>query len=103
MTTTAAPAPLRDRLSHWLRDELDPQQLITSLSAAVILYLLEVILTLSIAALIFSGKLASQLPYAISFILIGDALLVATITLLSSYGGSIAVNQDTPGAILALA
>ena len=35
--------------------------------------------------------------------LIGNALLVTTVTLLSSYGGSMAVTQDTPGVILAAA
>jgi len=36
-------------------------------------------------------------------VLIGNALLVTTVTLLSSYGGSMAVTQDTPGVILAAA
>src|SRR5574337_2151254 len=103
MATATAPVQLQDRLSHWLKDEFNASQLLTSLNAAVILYLLEIILTLSMAALIFSGKLAAQLPSALSFVLLGDALLVATVTLLSSYGGSIAVAQDTPGVILALA
>ncbi len=103
MATATAPAQLHERLSYWVKDEFNASQLIASLSAALILYLLEIILGLSLTALIFSGKLAGQLPHAVSFILFGGALLVAMVTLLSSYGGSIAVTQDTPGVILALA
>jgi SulP family sulfate permease len=103
MTTAAVRASVRDRLAGWFKDELSLHQLSASLHAALMLYLLEIILTLSLAALIFSGRLAAELPYALSFVLIGGALLVATVTLLSSYGGSIAVAQDTPGVILALA
>src|SRR5919198_1450470 len=103
MTTAAARASVRDRVSGWFKDELRLHQLSASLHAALMLYLLEIILTLSLSALIFSGRLAAELPYAVSFVLIGGALLVATVTLLSSYGGSIAGAQDKPGVILALA
>jgi len=94
---------LRDHISGWLRDELRPAQFVASVSAALALYLLEVVVVLSITALIFSGRLADQLPYAISFALLGCALLVTIVSLFSSYGGSIAVTQDTTGVILALA
>lgn len=103
MTITLSPAPLRQRLLGWLKDEFAPQSIVTSLNAALILYLLEFIIALSFTALIFSGKLAFQLPYALSFILVGNAALVAVVTVLSSYGGSMAAAQDTPVAILALA
>ncbi len=103
VTTTVAPVALRTGLARWIKDELSPRQLITSLSAAIILVLLEIILVISFAALIFSGPLAGQLSHAIGFVFVGDALLVATVSLLSSYGGSMAVAQDAPSAILALA
>jgi SulP family sulfate permease len=103
MSATADHASVRNRLSVWFKDELSPAQLSASLNAALMLYLLEIILTLSIVALIFSGSLAAQLPYAVGFVLMGEALLVATVSVLSSYGGSIAVVQDTSGVILALA
>lgn len=99
MTTKPSATPN----AGWLRQELAPRQALASLNAALILYLLEMIITLSVAALVFSGPLAVHLPYAISFVLIGNALLVTTVTLLSSYGGSMAVTQDTPGVILAAA
>ncbi len=103
MTKTAFPAQLRTRLTCWFKDELSPRQFIASLNAAVILWLLQVILVVSFAALVFSGPLAAQLSRAIGFVFVGDALLVATVSLFSSYGGSVAVVQDAPSAILALA
>lgn len=91
------------RLRAWVRDELTPRHALASLNAALILFLLEMIIALSVVTLIFSGPLAPHLPQAISCVLIGNALLVATVTLCSSYGGSMAVAQDTPGVILAVA
>jgi sulfate permease, SulP family len=96
-------APRRFRLQTWLREELTPREALASLNAAIILYLLEMIIALSVVVLIFSGPLAPFLPQAISCVLIGNALLVATVTVFSSYGGSMAVAQDTPGVILAVA
>jgi SulP family sulfate permease len=63
---------------------------------------MEIIVVISFAALIFSGPLAGQLPNAIGFIVAGDALMCAVVALLSSYPGSIAVEQDAPSAILAI-
>lgn len=101
----ASPAqqPRGVRLRAWLRHELTPRHALASVNAAVILYLLEMIVTLSVVTLIFSGSLAPYLPQAIGYVLIGNALLVAVVTLFSSYGGSMAVTQDTPGVILAVA
>ena len=98
---TPTQPPRRVRLQAWLRDELTPRHALASLNAALILYLLEMIIALSVVVLIFSGPLAPFLPQAISYVLIGNALLVVTVTVFSSYGGSMAVAQDTPGVILA--
>mgnify|MGYP000435039195 CR=1 FL=1 len=68
------------QLRTWLRDELTPRHALSSLNAALILYLLEMIIALSVVTLIFSGSLAPYLPQAISCVLIGNALLVATVT-----------------------
>lgn len=101
--TPPAPPSQIVLLGTWLRDELAPRHALASLNAALILYLLEMIVALSVVTLIFSGALAPYLPQAISYVLVGNALLVATVTLSSSYGGSMAVAQDTPGVILAVA
>lgn len=101
--TPPAQQPRSVLLRTWLRDELTPRHALASLNSALILYLLEMIVALSVATLIFSGALAPYLPQAIACVLVGNALLVATVTLFSSYGGSMAVAQDTPGVILAVA
>lgn len=100
---SSPPVPRSVRFRHWLRDELTPRHALASLSAALILYLLEMIIALSVVVLIFSGPLAPFLPQAITYVLIGNALLVLTVTVFSSYGGSMAVAQDTPGVVLAVA
>src|SRR5215470_19799075 len=91
---------IRRQFSVWIADELRPAVVMTSLLSGLIIYLLEVIFVISFAALVFSGQLSSQLPRALSFIFIGNAVLVAVITLFSSYAGSVGVAQDTPGAVL---
>lgn len=65
--------------------------------------MLEVIIILSFTALIFSGPLAGEAPYGLGLLLAGNALLCACISLLSSFPGTIAITQDAPSAILALA
>ncbi len=102
MESQQAPPSIRARFSTWAADELRPEVLVKSLAAGFLTFLLEIIVVISFTALIFSGDLARQLPYAVGFIVAGDALLCAVVALLSSYPGSIAVEQDAPSAILAL-
>jgi SulP family sulfate permease len=72
-------------------------------NAAVVLYLLEMIITLSVIALIYRGDLAVHLPTVAGAALVGNAVLVVVVSVFGSYGGSMAVTQDTPAVILAAA
>jgi len=72
----------------------------TSLFTAFFIYILEIIFVVAFTALIYSGELSSQIPRALGFIIVGDAVLCAIATWLSSNPGAIAVEQDTPGAML---
>ncbi len=83
-----------------LIDELRPSSLAASLIAGMLTCLLEIVLVISFAALIFSGHLADQLPQALGFILAGNVILVGAIALFSSYRGSVGVAQDVPAAVL---
>jgi len=103
MTTTPSAAPAQARFAAWLRSELRPRQFITSLNAALVIFLVEIIIVLSLTALIFSGRLAVYLPRVIPAVIVGDALLVTLVAIFSTYGGSIAVVQDAPSAVLAAA
>jgi SulP family sulfate permease len=97
-----SPQPRRNPFRGW-RDEFTVPQLAASLNAAVVLYLLEMIITLSVVALIYSGDLTVHLPVVVGAVLIGNAVMVAVVSLFGSYGGSMAVTQDTPAVILAAA
>ncbi len=90
-------------LSRTRAGKLQPDLLPRSLAAGVLAFLLQVVLVVSFTALIFSGPLAPSLPYGIGLLVAGDAVLTAVVTLLSSYAGSIAVEQDVPSAVLAVA
>ena len=74
----------------------------TNLFTAFFIYILEIIFVVAFTALIYSGELSSQIPRALGFIIIGDAILCAVVASLSSNPGAIAVEQDAPGAMLGL-
>jgi len=74
----------------------------TSIFTAFFIYILEIIFVLAFTTLIYSGELSSQIPRAMGFILFGDALLCAVISLFSSYAGFIGIEQDTPGVMLSV-
>lgn len=74
----------------------------TSLFTAFFISVLEIIFVVAFTALIYSGELSGQIPRALGFIILGDAILCAVVALFSSNPGSIGVEQDTPGAMLGL-
>src|SRR5512139_1478733 len=94
---------LTRRFTNFLAVEFERSQLLKSLTAALMMFLLESLFVISFGALIFSGNLAGFLPTAASLILVGDAALVITVAALSSYPGSIAVAQDAPAVIIGIA
>ena len=65
MTNPSSAVPAQARLAAWLRSELRPRPFIASLNAAVVIFLVEIIIVLSLTALIFSGRLAVFLPRVI--------------------------------------
>ena len=89
--------------SRWVAAELPPRRLLQSLNAAIVLYLLTAIVTLSMAALVYSGPLAAHLPRVLGGALIAAALLAATVSLFGPCGAAIAPPQDAPSVIVALA
>ena len=62
-----------------LGDPLQPRHLAQALNAALLLYLLATILTLSIATLVYAGPLAPHLPQALGGVLVGAGLLLGTV------------------------
>src|SRR3970282_2543906 len=85
-----------------LAGELQPQRIVNSLITGLIIGLLSAITAISFAALVFPSALFEYRLFGIGLILMGNLVLGATVAILSSYSGSIAVNQDGPSALLAL-
>jgi SulP family sulfate permease len=82
--------------------KLASEQLAASLTTGLVIGIVSVITATSFAALIFSGPLSDYVSYGIGFILIGDLILGTAVALLSSYSGSIGIDQDATAAILAI-
>ncbi len=102
MTTPITILNFQSRLSAWLADEFRPSRLARSLLAGSLIYILEVVFAISFTALVYTNELASYLPFAIGFTLLGDAVLCAMVAAFSSYRGASAVEEDVPAAILTL-
>lgn len=96
-------SPARAHISARFGQEFERQSLLKSLSAGLLIYFLEVIVVISFTALVFSGPLSGQVPRALGLIIAGDALVCLLVALFSSYPGSIAIEQDAPAAVMALA
>jgi SulP family sulfate permease len=80
---------------------MQPGQIINRLFTGTVIGILTVIVSISFAALIFSGEISEFRSFGIGFILMGDLVLCTLVALLSSYPGSIAIDQDVTAAVLA--
>lgn len=68
--------------------------------AALLPAAIELIFVIAFAALIYSGDLASEVPRAIGFIILGDAGLCLVVALFSSNSRMITIELDAPGIML---
>jgi sulfate permease, SulP family len=87
--------------SQWLAS-LSPAQIIPILTSTLMVWLLQMILAISFAALIYSGPLSAFVGYGIGLALAGAALSGIAIALLSSLPGMAGGAQDVPAAIMAI-
>lgn len=78
------------------------QRLLPSLTAGVVIGVLNVTIAVSFAALIFSGPLAPYLSTGIGMMLVSAVVFMLVVGLTSSLRGIIAGPQDSPAAILGL-
>jgi SulP family sulfate permease len=85
-----------------LRTILAPRRLLPGLTAGAVAALLAVVIEISLAALIFSGPLASHVGTGIGFLLFGGGVFALVGALTSSYPGTVSVAQDSPAAIAAV-
>ena len=94
------PAPRKTPLSQ-MAGEFQPGQLLRSLLSGVLLYVLEFILLVSFAALVFAGPTHTLVPFGLGIMLVGNAVFMVIVSFTSSYSGSIGVAQESPIAVLA--
>ncbi len=85
-----------------LRQAFRPEQLLPSLIAGLVAGILTIIVSISLAALIFAGDLSDYVANGIGLTLFGSLVIGVVTALTSSYAGTVAVSQDSPAAVLAL-
>ncbi|NJN86996.1 MAG: SLC26A/SulP transporter family protein [Leptolyngbyaceae cyanobacterium SL_7_1] len=85
-----------------LRHELQPNQLIPSITAGLIAGVFLIIYAASFGALIFSGELAPFVSAGIGFVLFTAIAVSITVALTSSLPGVLIIPQDAPAIITAL-
>lgn len=88
-------------LDTW-RSECSPKNLPAVVSAAVVIALSAIVSGIGVAALIFTGPLQPFLFSGIGVVLFGAAVMLAVLSLCSSYPGSICLPQEVPAVILGL-
>ena len=85
-----------------LRAELRPARLIPSVTAGLVLGVMEVVFATSFAALIFTGELAGRLSDGVGMALITAVLILSSVAIFSSLPGAVGSAQDVTAAIMAL-
>ncbi|MBI5959335.1 MAG: SLC26A/SulP transporter family protein [Chloroflexi bacterium] len=78
------------------------KQLLPSLTAGLVLGVIQTTLALAFASLIFSGRLSAHIPTAIGIMLLAQMIINSFIALTTSVPGLIAGLQDVSAAVLAV-
>lgn len=86
-----------------LTRDFNAAQLVPSLAVGLITGIAEVMLTISFAALVFSGALSPYLSQGIGIALLGAIISGVVVALFTSIPGVVSGNQDVPSAIVAVA
>ena len=93
MVTNAVATPTENSIVSWCKQELQPSRLFPNLISGGVTSVLTVIESVSYAALIFSGAMASDISTGIAVTLTSAAVAGLVMSLTSSYPGTIAVDQ----------
>jgi SulP family sulfate permease len=78
------------------------RRLLPNLTSGLVVGVMNIVIVISFAALIFSGDLASHVASGIGLALFGAFVIGVVVALTSSFSGALAGPQDIPAAILAL-
>lgn len=90
--------PLKQRIL----EEFEPSRFVPNLMAGFVVGIIVVIVSISLATLIFSGELEQYLPDGIGLVLYSGIIVTGLISLTSSYSGMIAYPQERVAPILAV-
>ncbi|MDA0268193.1 MAG: SulP family inorganic anion transporter, partial [Cyanobacteria bacterium] len=96
------PFPKTPLTRQQLPAALDPQVMVSSLSAGLVTGVIGVIRAISYASLIFSGALAAHLPMGLGITVFSAAVTLGVVALTSTLPGMIATPLAAPTAILAI-
>ena len=87
-------------IGAWFREEFASERLLPGLIAGLLLGITEVFLSLSLGSLIFSGDLASYLPYGVGIALVTATSMLVTVALTSRVPGAMGSTQDSTSVVL---
>jgi sulfate permease, SulP family len=85
-----------------LREELNLSRLVPTLTFGLVLGAVEVVLAISLAALIFGGRLSAHLEAGIGLGLVSAVVVMVVVAVRSSLPGAVGSVQDSTAAVLAL-
>src|SRR4051794_1436747 len=86
-----------------VKRRIDLRQITVSLSAGIVVGVINLAFTLSIAALIFSGPLTGFVANGVGLVLVGACVMNTLLAVLSSRPAMLATTQDSPAVVVALA
>ena len=102
MDSNAPISPSREHLWNEIASDLRSNRLLPSLTSGLIVGMVEIILVISFAALIFTGDLQPFVARGVGLFLLGAIFVSVVVALFSSLSGLVAGTQDAPAAILAV-
>ena len=85
-----------------LAHEFSPRRLLPNLASGLVVGVINIIILISLAALIFSGSLAIHVASGIGLALFGAFVIGSLVAFTSSFPGVLAGPQDIPATIMAL-
>ena len=84
------------------KEEIQPSNLLPGLITGAVLGVTEIVFSLSLGSLVFSGELSPYLSYGIGIALATSVIMLVVISLTSGVPGVIGSTQDTTAVILAV-
>jgi len=90
------------RIVSLITHELRPERLIPNLVAGLIVGILVLLFSISLASLVFAGGLSEFAPVGIVLTVLGAMIVGFVVTVFSSFPETIAAPQEVPAVILAL-